>query len=77
MHFRCPLRTSSPGGAWTGQCHDEYDVAFAICGLVETDPRIAQIGCLLRPDHHGKGYATEMLAELVTYAFKGERIQRL
>ena len=75
--FQMSLEDQQSGRRLDWAMHDEYDVAFAICGLVETNPRIAQIGCLLKSDHHGKGYATELLAELVRVAFEDEGIQQL
>ena len=48
----------------------ETDTEFAIAGLTAVAKGEAEIGCILQASHHGKGFATELLGEVVRIGFE-------
>jgi RimJ/RimL family protein N-acetyltransferase len=43
----------------------------------EQDPRLAEVGFTLAPEHQGSGYATEALQALLGFAFQTYRLHRI
>ncbi len=53
------------------------EAPFAVAGLAVHGAATAQIGCLLKPSHFGRGYATEMLSEITHYGFDQVKLNRI
>lgn len=77
--FRLSLKDQRAGHRIEWAFKDTHGEAFAICGLVRgpANEHPAHIGCLLLAHYHGRGYATELLAAVVEYAFRVLRIHSL
>ena len=59
--------------------HKQTGLFAGDCGLriLESDPRLAQIGYTIARAHWNKGYATEVVAALTSYAFASFPFHRI
>lgn len=71
--------TSSPRRALWAIVEEDSGQACGLLALVRErdEPRFAEIGALLSPDRHNRGYAAEAIAALIAHAFCALDVERL
>ncbi len=77
------LQTAQPGvpGAWYQFALEDASSGSLVGDLAmqvdEDEPRVAEVGFTLSPEHQGKGYGTEALSGFLEFAFEEFRLHRI